>query len=405
MKSTTYLCMVLVALSPVAHGHHTGSAHNETSLAASKLYPSFAQFSLNLYKQLSSAFPGKNIFFSPVSIATTLACLSLGARSTTRTQILEGLGFNLTEIQEKEIHEGFHDLAFKLSQTSNEVQIDAGQALFLKENITLKQTFLDNVNIFYEADVTSAKFQIPEEAEKQINSYVEKKTRGKITQLVKDLDPDTALVMINYIFFKGNWKKVFDPELTQEMEFFVDEETTIKVPMMLGKGWFDFYFDIKRTCTVLRLDYNDTVSAIFVLPERGKEKQLEEDLSLDTLTEWTRNLQRHQEDVYLPKFEVSTSYSLKDTLSKLHITDVFSDHADLSGITEQAPLKLSKVSHKAVVSIDERGTTASAATAVEIIFLSWSPPIKFSHPFLVFIFETETNNILFLGKIANPKEH
>uniref|UniRef100_A0A8D0BYA5 Serpin domain-containing protein n=1 Tax=Salvator merianae TaxID=96440 RepID=A0A8D0BYA5_SALMN len=109
--------------------------------------------------------------------------------------------------------------------------------------------------------------------------------------------------------------------------------------------------------------------------------------------------------VWVIIFEISTSYSLKEALGKLHITDVFSNHADLSGITEQTQLKLSKASHKAVVNIDERGTTASAATTLVGVPLSWSPPTVFNHPFLVLIIETKTNNILFLGSIANPKEH
>uniref|UniRef100_A0A8D0CDS8 Thyroxine-binding globulin n=1 Tax=Salvator merianae TaxID=96440 RepID=A0A8D0CDS8_SALMN len=111
------------------------------------------------------------------------------------------------------------------------------------------------------------------------------------------------------------------------------------------------------------------------------------------------------EDVFLPKFEISTSYNLKDTLRKLNITDIFSNHADLSGITEQAPLKLSKVTHRAVVSVNERGITAPAATALEGTIMSWSSVIGFNHPFLVFIIETETNNILFLGKVVNPMQH
>ncbi|XP_042310806.1 alpha-1-antiproteinase 2-like [Sceloporus undulatus] len=202
MNSAVYLCLLLVGLPTITYGHHL-NGHDNSSIAALKIYTNTAQFGLNLYEQISSASPGKNIFFSPISISSLLAFLSLGARSTTHTQILEGLSFNLTRIQEKEIHDGFHNIFSVITNPDNAVKIDIGQALFLKDDQKPLQKFLDDVHAFYEAEMLSANFQEPKEAEKQINEYVEKKTHGKIVELVKGLDPTTVIVMVNYIFFKG----------------------------------------------------------------------------------------------------------------------------------------------------------------------------------------------------------
>lgn len=63
-----------------------------------------------------------------------------------------------------------------------------------------------------------------------------------------------------------------------------------------------------------------------------------------------------------------------------------------------------QVVHKAMVNVDERGSEAAAATAVEIMLLSFPPRIEFNSPFLMLIFDRVTNSTLFIGKIMNPNE-
>jgi len=317
--------------------------------------------------------------------------------------MLKGLGFNLTHMQEEEIHQGFHELLNLLTHSDNEFKLDIGQGLFLKDDIQPLQTFLEKLKEFYEAEIQATKFQEPKEAEKQINAYIEEKTHGKIVQLVKDLDPETVFVLTNYIYFKGIWKTPFDPQFTNEADFFVDQNTTVKVQMMHRMGWFYYYIDEQLSCTVIEMSYNGTATTFFVLPDPGKEKELDEALSVDILKKWAKNIQRRTAHVSLPKFNISATYSLKEPLTQLGITDIFTDHADLSGITEQ-PLKLSKVTHKAVMTVDERGTEAAAATAVEAIPMSLPPEIAFNHPFVMLIFETVANATLFVAKIKNPAQ-
>ncbi|XP_062824497.1 alpha-1-antitrypsin isoform X2 [Anolis carolinensis] len=402
MKSVLSVCLLTIGLCTITHGHHI-NGHDDTSVAAAKIYTNTAQFGLNLLEQISSASPGKNVFFSPLIISSALSLLSLGARSTTHTQILEGLTFNLTQIQEKDIHDGFHNLFSVLTNPDSKVKLDIGQALFVKDGQNLLQKFLDDVHASYEADVLSAKFQEPTEAEKQINEYVEKKTHGKIPQLVKGLDQNTVLVLVNYIFFKGNWEKPFDPEMTREGDFIVDDKTTVKVPMMQRMGWFHYYFDHELSCTVVQMHYNGNATAFFVLPDPGKMKELEKAISRDVLTKWSARVHRDTARVHLPKFNISTSCDLKGPLTNLGIAEMFSDNADLTGITGQA-LKVSKVTHKAVLTIDEIGTEAAAATAVEAIPMSLPPTIIFNGPFLFLVYDQVTNSTLFIGKIVNPTE-
>ncbi|XP_070797617.1 alpha-1-antitrypsin-like [Pituophis catenifer annectens] len=403
MNRIIHLSLALIVFSLVSHGHHDVDHHHDhhDTKASIKLQHNIVHLATEFYKILAARSHEENIVFSPCSIFTLLSVLLLGTKSKTHAEILNGLDFNLTYIQEDEIHHGVHELLHLLNQSENDYKIDIGQGLFLKEDIQPLQTFIDKIKKFYDAEIQATKFQEPREAEKQINDYIKEKTHGKIAELVKDLDPDTAFVLTNYVFFKGNWKTPFEPEFTREEDFFVDHNTTVKVQMMHRTGWFKYYFDRQLSCTVVKLDYNGTATTFFVLPDPKKEKELDESLSIDTLKKWAKNAYRGTARVSIPRFSISATYSLKEPLSQIGITEIFTDHANLTGVTGH-PLKLSKVTHKAVVTVDETGAEAAGATAAEAIPMSLPPDYRFNHPFLFFIFDGKANVTLFVAKIKNP---
>uniref|UniRef100_A0A3Q1ER47 Thyroxine-binding globulin n=1 Tax=Acanthochromis polyacanthus TaxID=80966 RepID=A0A3Q1ER47_9TELE len=107
-------------------------------------------------------------------------------------------------------------------------------------------------------------------------------------------------------------------------------------------------------------------------------------------------------DLYLPKFSISVDASLRDTLKELGITKAFEDNADFSGISDETEIKVSKVSHKASLSVTEMGTEAAAGSISEMIRLSLPPSVRIDRPFLVFVMENSARSILFMGKINNP---
>ncbi|TWW62979.1 Kallistatin Serpin A4 [Takifugu flavidus] len=108
--------------------------------------------------------------------------------------------------------------------------------------------------------------------------------------------------------------------------------------------------------------------------------------------------------VYIPKFSIKTSYSLKTVLTEMGMVDMFGDRADLSGIAEGQQLAVSEVVHQATLDVDEAGATAAAATGITITLHSYNyvPVLKFNRPFMVIITDHSSDNILFMGKITNP---
>lgn len=197
-------CLVLGLLAEGVQGDAAQETHeHDQKEAIHKIAPNLVDFAFSLYRQVARQSNTSNIFFSPVSIATAFGVLSLGTKGETQTQILEGLDFNLTERAEADIHEGFYHLLEALNRPDNQLQLTTGNGLFIDENVKLVEKFLEDIKKLYHSDAFTVNFKDSEAAKKQINDYVEKETQGKIVDLVKDLNADTVLALVNFIFFKG----------------------------------------------------------------------------------------------------------------------------------------------------------------------------------------------------------
>ncbi|KAM6275077.1 alpha-1-antitrypsin-like [Porphyrio hochstetteri] len=422
MKSALHLCLLLLGFQVKAqhsfilndeqqeqklpHSLEDHSQAESENLAHVKIAPSNSDFAFRFYKQVREEVGNKNIFFSPLSISTAFAMVSLGARANTLRQLHKGLTFNLTEMEEQEIHEGFQHILQLLNDPHREVQLSMGNALFVDDQLKLLQKFLDGVTNFYYSEAISSNFQNSAEALKEINNYIETKTHGKIVNLLKSLDPDTVMVLVNYIFFKGYWEKPFKTLNTRDDDFLLDDKNSVKVKMMHQSKVFKIYRDKKLSCWVVDIPYKGNATALFVLPDEGTMKQVEDALLKETISNWMQSLEKRKIYLDLPKFSISGSYDVKSLLAKMGVTDVFNDQSDLSGVAENTLLKVSKAIHKAMVDVSENGTEAAAVTALELVPLSAQipppPHIRFNRPFLMIIIDKTSHSFLFVGKIMNP---
>ncbi|XP_059135454.1 serine protease inhibitor A3N-like [Peromyscus eremicus] len=382
--------------------------NNRTPVDNLTLTSTNTDFAFSLYKELALKNPDGNVVFSPFSISTALAILSLGASSNTLEEILEGLKFNLTETPEAVIHRGFGHLLHMLSQPGDQVQIRTGSAMFIEKRLQILAEFKEKARVLYQAEASTIDFQQPHEAKKNINDYVRKQTHGKIKELISDLDESSLMVLVNYIYFKGKWNRPFDPHDTFESEFHLDKKRSVRVPMMkIEKLTTPYFRDEDLSCTVVELKYTGNASALFILPDEGRMQQVEASLQPETLRKWKDSLRpRKIDELYMPKFSISSDYRLENMLPQLGIREVFSRQADLSRITGAKDLRVSQVVHKAVLDVAETGTEAAAATGVKMRpccakFISMT--VRFNRPFLMFISETDTQTTLFLAKISNPK--
>jgi serpin B len=236
---------------------------------------------------------------------------------------------------------------------------------------------------------------------------VEEKTEKKIKDLMQPgtLDGATRLVLTNAIYFKGNWKNQFNPELTMPAPFLTAPDVQTPVSMMVRKD--NYRYAEEGNLQILELPYaGDDLSMLVFLPEKIDGLfNLEESLTLENLEKWSKSLAMTEVEVSLPKFEMSFPCQLDETLKSLGMRAAFSEQADFSGMDGTRQLFIGAVLHKAFVTVNEQGTEAAAATAVVMLTkaVMFSPVIfRADHPFLFMIRENNTGSILFIGRVAQP---
>lgn len=176
---------------------------HQEHLPCQRISYSIIQLTFALYQKSESWAKGTNILFSPVNIMVASLMLSLGTKSSTHSQILEGLKFNLTEIPENFIHECIKQLINILHLPDHRSQLTINSSLFIDQSLKLVDKFVEDVKGLYYSKVIAVNFKDTQRAQKQINDYVADETQGKIVGLVKDLEKDTTFALMNYIFFQG----------------------------------------------------------------------------------------------------------------------------------------------------------------------------------------------------------
>nr|XP_015864623.2 putative alpha-1-antitrypsin-related protein [Peromyscus maniculatus bairdii] len=154
---------------------------------------------------------------------------------------------------------------------------------------------------------------------------------------------------------------------------------------------------------VLMQHYVENSIAFFILPDPEKMQQLLQNLSPEYLNTLQRNMNQRVVNLYFPKFTVSATYDLETVMRTLGITQIFSNNADLSKVTKDAPVKVSKAVHKAVLAIEDTDRKNAQFSNVFKITSPKVPTVKFNRPFLVIIKDKALDLPFIVGKIGDPK--
>ncbi|XP_059544421.1 leukocyte elastase inhibitor-like [Myotis daubentonii] len=369
------------------------------------------RFAVDLFRTLKDSNPSGNIFISPMSISSALAMVFLGTRGTTEAQMSKTLHFDAV----KEIHSSFQSLNADINKRGAPYILKLANRLYGEKTYEFLLEFLASTQKMYGAELASVDFQrASEDARKVINEWVKGQTEGKIPELlaVGDVNNMTKLVLVNAIYFKGNWQEKFSKEATNDTPFRLNKKDTKTVKMMYQKSKFPFGYIEDLKCRVLELPYQGRdLSMVILLPDDIEDeatglKKIEEQLTLEKLHEWTKpeNLRSFEVNVHLPKFKLEESYNLNSHLKSLGIEDLFNPKADLSGISRARDLFISEIIHKSFVEVNEEGTEAAAATAIIGLGCALMPEENFvaDHPFIFFIRHNPSTNILFLGRLSSP---
>uniref|UniRef100_A0A8D2CP49 Serpin B10 n=1 Tax=Sciurus vulgaris TaxID=55149 RepID=A0A8D2CP49_SCIVU len=393
------------------------------------LTTSINQFALEFSKKLAESAEGKNIFFSPWGISTSLAMVYLGTRGSTEAQMAQVLQLNrdqdIKSCPESEKKRKMEFASSKTEETYSDfrtlaAEIKSGHSYILKTANRIYRhnaypfldKYLEAMKMYFDAEPQSVNFVgASDQARKEINSWVESRTEGKILNLLPDdsVDSMTRMVLVNALYFKGIWEHQFQEQNTTEKPFRINKTASKPVQMMSMKEKFQIFQIENPQATGLQLYYKGRdLSLIVLLPDDDSGlKQLEKVVTYEKLKEWTSEdmMELYEVQLHLPKFKLEETYDLKSTLSRMGMTDAFSQSkADFSGMSLERNLFLSNVFHKAFVEINEQGSEAAAGTGSEVGFRIKLPYIEFNadHPFLFYIRHNKTNSILFYGRFCSP---
>uniref|UniRef100_A0A8C8SVI4 Serpin domain-containing protein n=1 Tax=Pelusios castaneus TaxID=367368 RepID=A0A8C8SVI4_9SAUR len=389
------------------------------------------KFSLDFFKELNNDDSSGNIIFSPLSISAALGMVLLGARDKTQTQI-QKVGSNKSyknirkaqkrssQIKLRETfphclqfpatHLHFTHTTINIPTTSYELAI--ANRLYGEKTFHFLQQYLSCIQKMYQAELKPVDFQnAAEETREEINLWVESFTKGKIKDLFPPnaLSAATKLVLVNAVYFKGQWAVEFKKENTRESPFHINKTASKPVQMMVNMGKYKIATIEKHRCQVLELPYKGGDLSMYILLPNDYTglTQLEKELTYEKLTTWIspHHFQEVKAEVSLPRFKIEKTTELNKYLKALGMTDVFDPkESDLSGITKVKGLFVSKAVHKAYIEINEEGTEAAAATGIVAGVTSIGTHIQFvaDHPFLFFIRHQKTKCILFYGRFSSP---
>jgi len=300
-------------------------------------------------------------------------------------------------------------LADRLRKDTDDMEVTTANSLWLADTYTFQTDYKESMETYFDAHMEAMDKTDDASADK-INKWVQNKTNDKIEEIIEPpLQSNFVALLVNVLYFNGNWQFEFPEEGTEDDTFYATDKD-IEVPFM----------QLEEELAYME---NDNVEAV-QLPYGEGEMMMEvylpkedEDMS-DFLTttfpeqreNWKNAFNKATGTVHMPKFELEYDIVLNDVLQELGLEHAFSDQADFSSLVEESDaLRISEVKQKTFLDVNEKGTEAAAASSVEIeetsLIIDEEFDMHINRPFVFAITDTETDAILFLGKIEEPPEN
>ncbi|KAM6223202.1 serpin I2 [Rhynchocyon petersi] len=365
------------------------------------------EFAVDLYQAICSTHKD-NIVFSPLGMTLALGIIQLGAKGKAQDQIRQTL-----KLEENSTGEEFSVLKSffsAISEKKQEFTFHLANALYLQEGFSVREQYLHGNKEFFQSAVKLVDFQDSKACAETISTWVESKTDGKIKDMFsgEEFGPLTRLVLVNAVYFKGDWKQKFRQEDSQLMDFTKIDGSVVKVPVMraLLKTKYGYFSESSLNYQVLELPYKgDEFSLIIILPAENVDiEEVGKRISADQVLQWVSVMQEVDVEVSIPRFKIEQKLDFKEALYSLNITEIFSSGCDLSGITESSEVYVSQVMQKVFFEINEDGSEAATSTGIHVPAIMSLARNQFvaNRPFLLLMKDNPTESILFMGRVTNP---
>jgi len=374
--------------------------------------PSFTKFMfLTLAKQEAE----DNILFSPIGLHSVLTLLSVGSdeNSENRQELGRALGMtknpNILLEQYKRL----------VNFIKGQEEIEYLNTIFISSLLTANARYAKTIFKHFGAEVSNFYQDQLGASKQEINQIVNKRTKGKIPEVLDDLDASTKMLMINTLLFQGRWAVPFQ-EL-EEKKTFTTTNGKEQVTMMSAES--DRIkirkLDERLGLEMIKIPYvgkDGRVGSyelrIVTAPEQFGPKGLE--VLIDSMTRKELNpfLETGDKDLegevklMMPKVSLKKRFDVSEYLQTIGVKKLFSDNAELTNIADGTNEKLtvSQILQETVLTIDTHGTESATATVVDISTFSAEEPHirKVDRPFVLMLWDRANHIPLLVGRINNP---
>ena len=345
----------------------------------------------------------KNYMVSPFSLKMAMSLAANGADGTTKDEILTAFGIDNLD----SYNTAAKELIERYEGTSS-VKLNVANSIWLNKDVAGKDIkFTDEykklVSEYYKG---TASEEDAKNIAMKINSWVEKKTNNKIKNLLPEGDAKFLSVLVNTIYFKGEWAEQFEEYATKEEDFTDRNGKVEKTDFMYKTERYRFYED--ENMKMVRVPYKGGKTAMYLVLPTNEDK-------MDIATALD-NMNSYKVRLSFPKFKTEYSLSFKEILKHIGIEKAFEkweaefDEVMFKGVKEGENVYVDDVLQKTFIEVDENGTEAAAATAVIMNKATSIGPgmeeikkFKADRPFIYFIRDDVTHEVLFIGEYAFTK--
>lgn len=346
-----------------------------------------------------------NRFISPLSLFSALSMAYMGAEGETKEEMARMM--HIESLEDDLVQKGHASLYHVLATMPEDMTLHNANALWIDEAFTPKEDYKDMLDAYYNATMESDDFS-KEATVDRMNVWIEDQTNELIQDMIESpINESVMLILLNTLYFQGDWMYPFDEEQTKDGTFSTDERS-IQVPMMQLTEDLQYMQGDDYEAVVLPYEDGEIEMNVF-LPK--------EDVSLDELLgilakkdwkEWKNGISKQPGTIELPSFEMEYESMLNSPLQQLGMEKAFSDQAEFPLMVQETDaLSIDMIKQKSVIIVDEKGTEAASATSVEMEETSASLEEPFhmevNRPFLFTITESTTGTVLFSGAVNDPR--
>lgn len=372
-------------------------------------------FGFHLLNAVQKTAPGENVVLSPVSAALDLSMVLNGAEGKTQQEMLTALSLEGAELDA--INTANAQLLKVLRAPSQSVTLSVADSLWVdSRRAILRPEYAQQMQTAYGAEIADLDFG-HSNALSRINGWVSKETQNRIPKIIERIDAADVLLLLNAVYFKGQWKLPFDKTRTQQRDFALADGSSRKVARMAQSGRFQYFETPQVQAIRLPFGDGDLVMQVLLPAKSSSLEALETELTPELWAVWRSQYVARPGSIELPRFELKSHYRLNAALQTLGMRHAFDVHtAELTRMfsppsdhVRGKPFFISQVMQSTFWKVDEQGSEAAAVTSIGVAAAAVARPVQpfqmiVDRPYLCTIEDRRSGVLLFVGAIYDPTE-